>query len=286
MNTTPGTIVVGIDGSPSSTRALHWAVRQATAEHRPLTLVHAVHSVTPAYTDAAIVDVVEARSAMESEGRRVLDEARELVEWADPDVEVHEVFDLADPRDVLLQLSDGAAMVVVGSRGRGKLRTLLLGSVSVAVVRHAHSPVVVVRPGNSGKVRNGVTVGVDTTEPSLPVLEFAYRQASLHGLPLTVVHCLNYVLDADEERLALSTALAGMSEKYPDVHVTTRVAKGDPDEVLVRLGERMDLVVTGTHHASRTRRAVFGSVSIDVVERATCPVAVVPLSHVTQEDGS
>ena len=77
-----------------------------------------------------------------------------------------------------------------------------------------------------------------------------------------------------------------MSEKYPDVHVTTRVAKGYPDEVLVGLGERMDLVVTGTHHASRTRRAVFGSVSIDVVERATCPVAVVPLSHVTQEDRS
>ncbi len=162
----------------------------------------------------------------------------------------------------------------------------MLGSVSVAVVRHAHCPVVVVRPGNAGKVRNGVAVGVDTTEPAQPVLEFAYRQASLHGLPLTVVHCLNYVLDIDEERLALSTALAGMSEKYPDVHVTTRVGKGDPDEVLVRLGERMDLVVTGTHHGSRTRRTIFGSVSVEVVEQATCPVAIVPLGHETAKDPS
>ena len=147
MHTKPGSIVVGVDGSPHSMRALDWAVQQAVAEHRPLTLVHTIHAVTPAFMDAAIVDVRDGRSVLDAAGHQVLASARAKVESTAPDLEVHEVFDLADPREMLLQLSEDAAMLVVGSRGRGQLRSLLLGSVSVFVVRHAHCPVVVVRPG-------------------------------------------------------------------------------------------------------------------------------------------
>ena len=208
---------------------------------------------------------------------------------------IDEIFDLADPRELLLQLAGSAAMVVVGSRGRGKVRSLLLGSVSVALVRHAHCPVVVVRPGNPGTVRNGVLVGADASELSRPVLEFAFREAALHRLPLTVLHTLWDVLagttgayqadldvnDVQEERLALAEAMAGMSEKYPDVHVTTRLDKGRPEDNLVRVGERMNLIVVGAHQVGPFKRAVFGSVSVEVVEHAACPVAVVPVSAST-----
>ena len=80
------------------------------------------------------------------------------------------------------------------------------------------------------------------------------------------------------ERVSLSEAMAGMTEKHPDVHVTTRVDVGAPEEGLASLGERMDLVVVGAHQQGPIRRAFAGSVSVDVVERATRPVAVVPLS--------
>jgi nucleotide-binding universal stress UspA family protein len=254
--------------------------------------VHTIHAVTPAYTDAAVADVSQARAALDAEGRKVLDAARTQVQRAEPELEVHEVFDLADPRELLLQLSDSAAMVVVGSRGRGKVRTLLLGSVSVALVRHAHCPVVVVRPGNRGLVRNGVVVGVDASELSRPVLEFAYRQASLRALPLTVLHTWRDILagttaaylanldpiDIENERVALAEAVAGMADKYPDVHVTTDLATGLPEEALVHLGERMDLIVVGAHQKRVFDRAFRGSVSVEVVEHAHCPVAVVPLS--------
>ena len=292
MHSKPGSIVVGVDGSPHSMRALHWAIGQAVAEHRPLTLVHTVNSVTPAFLDAAIVDSRDSRSVLDAAGHEVLSEARAKVEETAPDLEVHEVFDLVDPREALLQLSEHAAVLVVGSRGRGQLRSLLLGSVSVFLVRHAHCPVVVVRPTNAGKVRNGILVGLDASTGSQPVLELAYRQASLHGLPLTILDCVwdihagtmgAYLVsdtpaDLNDERIALSEAVAGMTEKYPDVHVTTTMARGIPQEALVRLGERMNLIVVGAHQDGRLAQAFYGSVSVAVVENAGTPVAVVPVS--------
>jgi len=292
MDTKAGTIVVGVDGSASSARALAWAVEQATAEHRALTLVHVIQAVTPAYTDAAVVNPQEARDALFAEGHRVLADARAEAERRAPGLEVHEVFGLDDPRKVLLELSGDAALVVLGSRGRGKLRSLLLGSVGVAVVRHAGCPVVVHRPGSPGAVRNGILVGADGTEDSRTVLEFAYRQAALRGLPLTVLHCFwdvqaaslgGYVVPGatvalETEKLLLAELMAGMSEKYPEVVVHGDVARGEPQEVLVRLGGRMDLVVVGAHRAGVVSRMLFGSVSVTVVEHATTPVVVVPVS--------
>lgn len=294
MQTKPGSIVVGVDGSPHADRALTWATRQSLAEHRSLTIAHTVPAPTMGFMDAAMVDGQTARSDLDMDGQKVLDEARSKVEGTAPELEVHTVLDVADPREVLLHLADDAAMLVVGSRGRGRLRSLLLGSVSVALVRHAPCPVVVVRPDQVGTVRNGIVVGADATPESRTVLEFAYRQASLHDLPLTVLDCVTYFLagtmgaymvptpaDVEDERLALAESMAGMTEKYPEVDVTTTMAKGTAHEALVRLGERMDLIVVGAHQNSRTSQALFGSVSVAVVENATCPVVVVPLP--TQE---
>ncbi len=296
MQVSPGSIVCGVDGSPQSTRALRWAARQAAVEHRALTLVLAVRGVTPAYIDAAIVDGAEARRAFEREGREILATARIAVRSAEPDLELHEVLDIADPRSLLLQMSEHAAMVVVGSRGRGTVRSLLLGSVSVALVRHAHCPVVVVRPEHEDEdvERAGIVVGLDPSPESRPVLEFAYREASLHSLALTVVHCQWDLLtgsrsklvppgeggDPDLDRLELAEFVAGMGEKYPDVSVTTRLGRGHPQQILTTLSKQMDLVVVGAHQHHRVAQAVFGSVSVSVVEHASCPVAVVPVAAV------
>lgn len=292
METKAGTIVVGVDGSESSAHALAWATEQAVAEHRPVTLAHAIHAVTPAYLDAAIVHPEDAGTALSAAGRHVLNTARSRVEAVAPDLEVHEVLDFIDPRELLMELSRSAAMVVLGSRGLGKVRSRLLGSVGVALVRHGHSPVVVHRPGKAGTVRNGVVVGVETSEESQPVLEFAYREASLRGLPLTVLHCYwdiqagtaaglvyDSMVDMESERLAVAETMAGMAEKYPDVSVTTRMARGLPHETLAQLSERMNLVVVGAHQANRVSQMVTGSVSVALVEHATCPVAVVPVSR-------
>ena len=292
MGTKAGTIVVGVDASESSMRALAWAVEQAQIEHRQLTLVHAVNGVLPAYTPASAVFPEEARVAVREDGHQILAAAVAEVERTAPTLEVQALFRLEDPRNVLLEMSHDAAMVVLGSRGRGRVATLLLGSVGVALVRHAHCPVVVHRPSHPGKVRNGVLVGADGSEESLAVLEFAYREASLRDLPLTVVHCFWDVnaatsaaytvrepdLDRQSERLLLAESMAGMAEKFPEVNVRTTMAMGLPQDVLVHVGERMNLLVVGAHQSSKVSRLLFGgSVSVAVVEHANCPVAVVPV---------
>jgi nucleotide-binding universal stress UspA family protein len=292
MNSTPGTIVVGVDGSESSTRALRWAAEQGREEHRPLTLLHSIHIETATYTDAALVYPQEVREELRAEGHRTLASARAEVEKTAPGLEVHEVFRFDDPRAVLLELSRDAAMVVLGSRGRGKVRSLLLGSVGVALARHAHCPVVVHRPGNPGTVRNGILVGADGTEESRSVLEFAYREASLRNLPLTVLHCFwdrlatysaAYIVpespgDRETERLHLGETMIGFSEKYPEVVAHIETIHGLPQEALVTQGERMNLVVVGAHQAGAVSQMLLGAVSVAVVEHATCPVAVVPIS--------
>ena len=166
MSTKPGTIVVGVDASEQSMRAL---VLGGGAERG-----RAPHADAGARGPRR-VSRVPGRCRRLPAGRRDPPARRgpagarrrpaEVARIA-PDVEVDQVLRIADPRAVLLELSHDAAMVVLGSRGRGQLRSLLLGSVGTALVRHAHCPVVVHRPGNPGLVRNGILVGVDASPES------------------------------------------------------------------------------------------------------------------------
>lgn len=276
-----GTIVVGVDGSRSSDLAIAWAIEQAIGERRALTLVHAIEPPTAVYLDGP---------TLEADAAEMLAAARAEVARRAPDLTVHEVVQLADPRNLLLSLARDAGLLVVGSHGRGPVLSLLLGSVGVAVTRHAPCPVVVVRPGNPGVVRQGVLVGIDGSVRSLTTLDFAFRQASLRQLPLTVLHCFwdaeavvagGHVVGGveslqEQARLAVAETVAGMGEKYPDVRFRTELARGLVDEALVRAAERMNLVVVGAHHGGTASRIIFGSVAAALVEHAQCPVAVVP----------
>lgn len=285
-----GSIVVGVDGSESGHRALDWATAQAVLERRPIVLVHGLGPAGTAWAGQVGLDHEALLDALRLGGSALLDAARRQVLVKGPDVEVHDVLHVSDPREVLLELSERANMVVLGSRGRGPVRSLLLGSVGVAVMKHAHCPVVVLRPAQPGLVRNGVLVGCDGTERSREVLEFAYRVAAARDLPLTVLHSWSAPvplvegvpsdLSADtsyqEELRLLAESVAGMGEKFPEVRVRTELAHGPADACLVRAAQRMDLVVVGAHQGSPLAYLTRGSVAASVVEHARCAVAVVP----------
>ena len=118
MSPSPSTIVVGVDDSAGSLQALEWAVEQAALEHRTLTLLHALPASAPAWLDPDPEGVQPAyEHGPSQQGQAVLGRARQYVERLGLSPSVQELIRLGDPREVLLELSEKAAMVVVGSRG-------------------------------------------------------------------------------------------------------------------------------------------------------------------------
>lgn len=136
-------IVVGIDGSEASQRALEWAADEARLRGAHLRVVHAWLEV---FVDGSFTaPAVYERDAIEQAGRELLDKAVASIPDGAPELSVDSVLVHGQPEVVLLEEAEKADLVVVGSRGRGGLAGLLMGSVSQRVVHHAPCPVVVVR---------------------------------------------------------------------------------------------------------------------------------------------
>lgn len=145
-----GAVVVAVDGSEHAGIALTWAARQASATRRQLVLVHVTEPMTSSYLDAVGIDYAALDRECFAHGSALVEDAATTVLKGHPDLQVHRLVLRGDARGELLRLADTAAQLVLGSRGRGPLRSLLLGSVSAAVARHASCPVTVVRPGGTG----------------------------------------------------------------------------------------------------------------------------------------
>ncbi|WP_216216592.1 universal stress protein [Amycolatopsis aidingensis] len=145
-----GPVVVGVDGSPISDRAIGVAFDEATERNAPLVAVHSW--VDGDYDDVFSPERFNAvwESVDEIEQRSL---AERLAGWQEkyPDVPVERVVVRDRPRHQLLEWSGRARLVVVGSRGRGGFRGMLLGSTSQALVQHAQCPVLVVRPTGEDK---------------------------------------------------------------------------------------------------------------------------------------
>ena len=137
------TIVVGVDGSDASERALMWAADEARYRHAKLRVVHAWFEV---FVDGYFTAPMPLeRSAVLVAAREVLDKAVASIPSGSPEIAVEGVLVHGEPGVVLLHEAETADMVVVGSRGRGGFAELVMGSVSHRVVHHAHCPVVVIR---------------------------------------------------------------------------------------------------------------------------------------------
>jgi nucleotide-binding universal stress UspA family protein len=143
----PG-IIVGIDGSHHSQRALEVAIAEAILRQVPLTVL-TVHQVVAGYSghgvaypgDAALAD--KARQAAQEEVDSVL---ANLGDSRPPSVTVQGVSGL--PAEAILNAAKDADLIVVGARGAGGFSRLLVGSVSSQVAHHAHIPVLIVPPAD------------------------------------------------------------------------------------------------------------------------------------------
>ncbi|MGO9558411.1 MAG: universal stress protein [Acidimicrobiales bacterium] len=143
-SSTTGRVVVGIDNSPGGRDALRDAAEVARWRHWTLHIVHTWHMSYPVAPYERDLGVVE--KALEESAARTVAELEKEVLGEDHGLDIRRTIAEGPAARVLVAASDGADLLVVGSRGRGGFASLALGSVGQACVHHAHCPVLIVRP--------------------------------------------------------------------------------------------------------------------------------------------
>jgi nucleotide-binding universal stress UspA family protein len=139
-------IIVGVDGSAHSRRALEWAIKEAAIKHAPLTVL-TVHQLVAGWSGRGVMYADDNEQA-ERLGRVAKQDAdkllAELTGSRPESVTVRAISGF--PAEELLTASKDADLVVLGSRGAGGFAQLMMGSVSAQVAHHAHCPVVIIPP--------------------------------------------------------------------------------------------------------------------------------------------
>ncbi|GAB1516941.1 universal stress protein [Actinophytocola sp. KF-1] len=144
---TRGPVVVGVDGTHAGEAAIAFAFAEAAAGDRQLV---AVHTWTGSTVDAMLLGYSGSLPDFEPEQREAYEVlAERLAGWQEkyPEVRVTREVVHDHPATALLRYAEGAGLVVVGSRGRGEVRGLVLGSTGRHLLHHAPCPVAIVRPG-------------------------------------------------------------------------------------------------------------------------------------------
>lgn len=218
-----------------------------------------------------------------------LDAARAEARAARPGLEVRTELRDGDTVKELAAAAHDAGALVIGSRGRGGISGLLVGSTSLRLTPHAQVPVIVI-PDVPDAERSGVVVGEDGSEHAAQALAFAFDQARVRGVTLTIITILANAYwygpngpygewlkaaIANAEH-ALAKRLVPWHASHPDVEVITSVQWGHPAKVLCREAHGAELLVVGTSGRSRATSLLLGSISHNVLHHAPCPVAVVP----------
>ena len=186
----------------------------------------------------------------------------------------------------------GAGLVAMGSRGRGRIRRLAMGSVSDSVVRHAHCPVMVVRwkpvvfpakilLANDGSKEAALAAQIAadlarSTDSELHVVSVAAEYPYVSETYYAVGRAEEAERTRQETQKVLEEQMQKVGEAGANI-ATSHLKVGAVDEEIVVLAEEegTDLIVVGSRGLGGVRRALMGSVSDSVVRHAHCPVLVV-----------
>ncbi|WP_193560618.1 universal stress protein [Streptomyces alboflavus] len=283
-------LVVGVDGSEESLTAVDWAADEAVRRCVPLRIVYA--SAWQRYESHKPSFGVH-RGPAHVFADHIIGQTVERARRRAPAVKVTSDVVAEDPATLLIRESGRGTTVVVGSRGKGELTSLLLGSVSLSVAAHAPSPVIVVRGGEKNRDSGfrEVVVGVGEAGESGPAVAFALRTAEARGVVLRAVHSWRCPAHAvpEEPRAGeptdfhqiraegqLGEALRDIEGGDATVSVRKDVVEGHARTALLAASASADLLVVGARRRKGHLGMQLGPVNHAVLHRAACPVAVVP----------
>ncbi len=279
------TIIVGVTGSPVTHQAVEWAVARAIARRQRIELIGIVGGAVGTVGEQGVVeDALRATRAMlDAVVAGLASEVRAAVE-----ITTHA--EAGNPVAVLIEASERAALLVIGSDYRGPDEGPARGAHGLRIAAGAHCPVVVV-PGSDPAGRSGVVVGVDGSTTSEHALRFAAAEADRLDEKLIAVSVwtplaapradlavypelyLTNMQEATEEALAL--ALAGIATDFPDLVVERVVTRGYPSQVINAHAQDARMTVVGTHGRGALARFLLGSISQEVLSHLATVTAVV-----------
>ncbi|MEJ1154764.1 universal stress protein [Microbacterium marmarense] len=274
-------VIVGVTNADGAHRAVDWAIDRAARRGERLELVAVVGGAVGVVGEGQVIDdaLRETQRMLEAQAERV--RAR--------GVAVETRVGRGKPVDELIEASNDAALLVIGSDYRGPGSGPARGAHGIRVTAGAHCPVAVV-PDLDLTGRSGVVVGVDGSEISEAAIAFAAAEADARGEVLTAVctwspfaiplevrsfpdDYLENMQSLTEETLSIS--LAGLREQYPDLVVHRVVESGIAQTVINRLAADARLSVVGTHGRGAIARFLLGSTSQEVLARLATTTVVV-----------
>ena len=286
-----GSVVIGIDGSPSADAALAWGTREAASRGLPVHLlcVRESYSLPTGAIEGALPWEV-----LDDGGEAFLEAAVGRAREVAPEVEVTCSRPWGGAAQVLVAASDRAAFLVVGTRGRGRRTAAVLGTVSWQTASHARCPVVVIRGDQGEDTRTHgsarVVVAVDGSRDSERALQFAFDCAAPTG-SVTAINAWwlevvdgvvattpeseewNRVVSGRESKVR--AAIGDLPSRYPEVTLDVRVERAHATEILIEAAKDADLLVVGSRGRGGFAGLMLGSVSQHMLTGASCPVAVV-----------
>ncbi|RVX47692.1 nucleotide-binding universal stress UspA family protein [Nonomuraea polychroma] len=275
-------IIVGVDGSRTGLEAAAWAATEAALRRTSLVIAHAVSKWVAEDTPSG--HYAEVGRWMREGAMTVLAAAEDRVRREHPEVDVATELLPGDPRTTLIDASESAELLVVGSRGIGGVRGLLVGSVAHGVAAHARTNVVLIRDVPR-PARREVVAGVDGSPGGLRALDFALAEAELHGSRVHAVQAWAWPHpsgfepadpDGEQDALrALQELVADGRAHHPGIDVVAEVIHGHPIEVLKEAATRADLLVVGSRGHGQLTGMIMGSISQALLHHAPGPLAIV-----------
>jgi nucleotide-binding universal stress UspA family protein len=289
-------LFVAIDFSPDSDEALRQANDRSKSTGAHLAVCHIVPNHLRSnllFPHISRVAALQIPSELTQFADSVSARVSEITGRTEGEFEI--VVDDGTPQALILSHAEEwkADIIFMGSHGETSAADALLGSITNSVLRHAHCPVMVVRPG---KLTRRIIVGTDFSEAALGAVKAAATEASRIGATLTVVHSLDLIwtpasypalafggapfdLSAKQIKELEAIAQQRLDELLKQSNITAEslVTIGAAGSALIEIAseEKAQLIVVGTVGRTGLRRALLGSVAEAVAKGAPCSVLVV-----------
>lgn len=284
-------VTVGVDGTPQSLSAARWAAREATLRQTPLRIVHAED-----WSSGTLIPELEP-GTRDRWADEVLASATDDLRHAFPHLEISTRRLSGRPSTALAAEAESAGLLVLGSRGLGRVVGFIVGSVSLSTLTATETPVVLVRAEEDRENAaptpyREIVVGVDIHQACDRVLAFAFEEAARRDCTLRAVHgwklpsasgyspVLNPSVAREVDRTVaqmLDDMLMPWRLKFPDVRLEEKTFIGSAGAQLVQATTDADLVVIGRRIRRSPLGTQLGPIAHAVLHHTAAPVAV--LAH-------